>query len=69
VRAFVPLLDGTDRVGVLAFTSDPWDEHDTHSSVSRVGSAALLGIEEGRCVPTYVHPALTEVLEQTLLKL
>lgn len=28
VRVFVPLLDGTDRVGVLAFTADSWDDHD-----------------------------------------
>ncbi|MEO8556521.1 MAG: PP2C family protein-serine/threonine phosphatase [Actinomycetota bacterium] len=28
VRLFVPLLDGTDRVGVLAFTLDSVDEHD-----------------------------------------
>ncbi len=28
VRVFVPLLDGTDRVGVLAFTSDTWDDDD-----------------------------------------
>jgi len=28
VRVFVPLLDGTDRVGVLAFTSERLDEHD-----------------------------------------
>ena len=28
VRLFVPLLDGTDRVGVLAFTLDAVDDHD-----------------------------------------
>ena len=28
VRLFVPLLDGTDRVGVLVFTLDTVDEHD-----------------------------------------
>jgi serine phosphatase RsbU (regulator of sigma subunit) len=28
VRLFVPLLDGTDRVGVLAFTLDVVDDHD-----------------------------------------
>ena len=28
VRVFVPLLDGTDRVGVLAFTMDSVDDHD-----------------------------------------
>ncbi len=28
VRVFVPLLDGTDRVGVLAFTSGKWEEDD-----------------------------------------
>ncbi|MEP6762641.1 MAG: PP2C family protein-serine/threonine phosphatase [Sporichthyaceae bacterium] len=28
VRIFVPLLDGTDRVGVLAFTLDTVDDHD-----------------------------------------
>ena len=28
VRVFVPLLDGTDRVGMLAFTSEKWEEDD-----------------------------------------
>lgn len=28
VRLFIPLLDGTDRVGVLAFTLDTVDDHD-----------------------------------------
>ena len=28
MRLFVPLLDGTDRVGVLAFTLDAVDDHD-----------------------------------------
>ncbi|MGH8892410.1 MAG: PP2C family protein-serine/threonine phosphatase [Actinomycetes bacterium] len=28
VRVFVPLLDGTDRVGVLAFSLDALDDHD-----------------------------------------
>ena len=28
VRLYVPLLDGTDRVGVLAFTLDKVDDHD-----------------------------------------
>jgi hypothetical protein len=28
VRLFVPLLDGTDRVGVLVFTLDSVDDHD-----------------------------------------
>ena len=28
IRVFVPLLDGTDRVGVLAFTSERLDDHD-----------------------------------------
>lgn len=28
VRLYIPLLDGTDRVGVLAFTLDRLDEHD-----------------------------------------
>jgi serine phosphatase RsbU (regulator of sigma subunit) len=28
IRLFVPLLDGTDRVGVLAFTLDAVDDHD-----------------------------------------
>ncbi|CAN5850373.1 PP2C family protein-serine/threonine phosphatase [soil metagenome] len=28
VRLFLPLLDGTDRVGVMAFTADRWDHDD-----------------------------------------
>ncbi len=28
VRLFLPLLDGTDRVGVMAFTADRWDDDD-----------------------------------------
>ncbi len=28
MHLFLPLLDGTDRVGVMAFTADRWDDDD-----------------------------------------
>jgi len=40
VRLFVPLLDGTDRVGVLVFTLDSVDEHDLRLSRRLAGLVA-----------------------------
>ena len=40
VRLFVPLLDGTGRVGVLAFTLDSVDEHDRRLSRRLAGLVA-----------------------------
>jgi serine phosphatase RsbU (regulator of sigma subunit) len=40
VRVFVPLLDGTDRVGVLAFTLDAIDDHDRRLSRRLAGLVA-----------------------------
>ena len=47
VRVFVPLLDGTDRVGVLAFTSDRWDEHDRRLSRRFAGLLADVLVTKG----------------------
>jgi len=40
VRLFVPLLDGTDRVGVLVFTLDSVDDHDRRLSRRLAGLVA-----------------------------
>ena len=40
VRLFVPLLDGTDRVGVLVFTLDSVNEHDVRLSRRLAGLVA-----------------------------
>jgi len=40
VRLFVPLLDGTDRVGVLVFTLDTVDDHDRRLSRRLAGLVA-----------------------------
>ena len=40
VRLFVPLLDGSDRVGVLAFTLDVVDDHDRRLSRRLAGLVA-----------------------------
>jgi len=40
VRLFVPLLDGSDRVGVLAFTLDKVDDHDRRLSRRLAGLVA-----------------------------
>jgi hypothetical protein len=47
VRVFVPLLDGTDRVGVLAFTSDRWDEHDRRLASRFAGLLADVLVTKG----------------------
>ena len=47
VRVFVPLLDGTDRVGVLAFTSENWDEHDRRLARRFAGLLADVLVTKG----------------------
>ncbi len=47
VRAFVPLLDGTDRVGVLAFTADRWDEDDRRLARRFAGLLADVLVTKG----------------------
>ncbi|MHB8275819.1 MAG: hypothetical protein ACYDC9_13840 [Dermatophilaceae bacterium] len=40
MRLFVPLLDGTDRIGVLVFTLDTVDDHDRRLSRRLAGLVA-----------------------------
>lgn len=47
VRVFVPLLDGTDRVGVLAFTTESWDEHDQRLARRLAGLVADVLVTKG----------------------
>lgn len=47
VRVFVPLLDGTDRVGVLAFTADSFDEDDRRLARRFAGLLADVLITKG----------------------
>ena len=47
VRVYVPLLDGTDRVGVLAFTSDDWDEDDRRLAQRFAGLLADVVVTKG----------------------
>jgi serine phosphatase RsbU (regulator of sigma subunit) len=47
VRVFVPLLDGTDRVGVLAFTADSWDDHDRRLARRFAGLLADVLVTKG----------------------
>ena len=47
VRVFVPLLDGTDRVGVLAFTSDSWDDDDRRLARRFAGLLADVVVTKG----------------------
>jgi len=47
VRLFVPLLDGTDRVGVLAFTLDAVDDHDRRLTRRLAGLVADILITKG----------------------
>ena len=47
VRVFVPLLDGTDRVGVLAFTADRWDEDDRRLARRFAGLLADVLVTKG----------------------
>lgn len=47
VRVFVPLLDGTDRVGVVAFTTESWDEHDQRLARRLAGLVADVIVTKG----------------------
>jgi serine phosphatase RsbU (regulator of sigma subunit) len=47
VRVFVPLLDGTDRVGVLAFSADKWDEDDRRLARRFAGLLADVLVTKG----------------------
>jgi serine phosphatase RsbU (regulator of sigma subunit) len=47
VRLFVPLLDGTDRVGVLAFTAERCDEHDRRLAKRFAGLLADVLVTKG----------------------
>ncbi len=47
VRLFVPLLDGTDRVGVLAFTADSADDHDRRLARRFAGLVADVMVTKG----------------------
>ncbi|MDP9075580.1 MAG: serine/threonine-protein phosphatase [Actinomycetota bacterium] len=47
VRLFVPLLDGTDRVGVLAFTADRADDHDRRLARRFAGLVADVLVTKG----------------------
>jgi len=47
VRVFVPLLDGTDRVGVLAFTLDKVDDDDRRLTRRLAGLVADILVTKG----------------------
>lgn len=47
LRVFVPLLDGTDRVGVLAFTADSFDDHDRRLARRFAGLVADVIVTKG----------------------
>ena len=47
VRVFVPLLDGTDRVGLLAFTSDSMDDQDRRLARRFAGLLADVLVTKG----------------------
>lgn len=47
VRVFVPLLDGTDRVGVLAFTAARWDDDDRRLARRFAGLVADVLVTKG----------------------
>lgn len=47
MRVFVPLLDGTDRVGVLAFTADRWDDDDRRLARRFAGLLADVLVTKG----------------------
>lgn len=52
VRVFAPLLDGTDRVGVLAFTADSWGEDDRRLARRFAGLLADVLVTKGLSTPT-----------------
>ncbi len=47
VRVFAPLLDGTDRVGVLAFTADRWGDDDRRLARRFAGLLADVLVTKG----------------------
>lgn len=47
IRVHAPLLDGTDRVGVLAFTVDTWDENDRRLARRLAGLMADVLVTKG----------------------
>ncbi|MEA2494920.1 MAG: hypothetical protein QOJ29_2831, partial [Thermoleophilaceae bacterium] len=47
VRVYLPLLDGTDRVGVLAFTADRWDEDERRLARRLAGLLADVLVTKG----------------------
>lgn len=47
VRVFQPLLDGTDRVGVLAFTVERWDDDDRRLTRRFAGMLADILVTKG----------------------
>ena len=47
VRVFVPLLDGTDRVGVLVFTAERWDDDDRRLARRFAGLVADVLVTKG----------------------
>ena len=73
VRVFVPLLDGTDRVGVLAFTSDRWDEHDRRLAPRFAGLLADVLVTKGMYTDRFFQArrrqamSLTAEMQWTLL--
>jgi serine phosphatase RsbU (regulator of sigma subunit) len=73
VRVFVPLLDGTDRVGVLAFTSDRWDEHDRRLARRFAGLLADVLVTKGMYTDRFFQArrrqamSLTAEMQWTLL--
>jgi serine phosphatase RsbU (regulator of sigma subunit) len=73
VRVFVPLLDGTDRVGVLAFTSDRWDAHDRRLARRFAGLLADVLVTKGMYTDRFFQArrrqsmSLTAEMQWTLL--
>ena len=59
VRVFVPLLDGTDRVGVLAFTSERLDEYDRRLARRFGGLLADVLVTKGTV--SYTHLTLPTI--------
>jgi len=53
VRLFVPLLDGTDRVGVLAFTTDGVDDDDRRLTRRLAGLVADMFVTKGMYTDTF----------------
>jgi serine phosphatase RsbU (regulator of sigma subunit) len=72
-RLFIPLLDGTDRVGVLAFTSDRWDAHDRRLARRFAGLLADVLVTKGMYTDRFFQArrrqsmSLTAEMQWTLL--